>query len=388
MRALSVATAFLAVLAAPLAQAQIAFETTPTPVLPHGVVADDLPDLSPPSPFATGCDATVGLLGNYFGTQITNFLTASGLTVLNLDAAAISGGALDSVSAIYITRSGTSIANSTAPIIDAWIRDGGVAMSEFTASSLWYDGGAFDYLDGTLVDGFYVPSGTVCGNNTIVVNDPGHPVAADLPPAWDCSGDPIAVWTVYTGIDPQLCVIASVFGVDRDGDGVDDPTVAALDVDNGAVIIFYTDFGDWQALEDPRINCTSCNRTAEDETLLLNALCRGAGCGAVVAGCATCEEVHATIDSLDIDVEGVRKSLHSQFDAACRAFERGKPETSGNILCALLEHNQAQDDDSNENKHIANESAIILEECVRSFAAANEIPLREDNEKCGTVLED
>lgn len=388
MRATTVAPILAAVLAtAPLAKAADHLQTTPAPVSPDAIIADGLPDLSSPLPFAEGCGATVGLVGSYFGAQITDTLTSYGLTVLNLDAAAIAGGALDSVSAIYITRAGVGIASSEAAAIDAWLNAGGVAMSEFTATSLWYDGGAFDYLDGALVDGFYVPSGTVCGNNTIVVNDPSHPVAEGLPAAWDCSGDPIGVLNVYEGIDPNLCVIASAFGVDRDGDGVDDPVVAAFDVGDGAVIIFYTDFGDWQALEDPRVNCTSCMRTPEDETLLLNALCQGAGCSAVLS-CAECEAVHATIDAMEIDVEGVRNSLHSQFAAACRALERGQLHTSGNILCAMLDHNEAQDALDNENKHVSHESAVALEECVRSFAEANEIPLRVPDNHCGTVLED
>ena len=86
--------------------------------------------------------------------------------------------------------------------------------------------------------------------------------------------------------------------------------------------------------------------------------------------------------------EGVRKSLHSQFDAACRALERGQLHTSGNILCAMLNHAEAQDELENENKHVTHDSAVALEECVRSFAEANEIPLRVPDDHCGTVLED
>ena len=118
-------------------------------------------------------------------------------------------------------------------------------------------------------------------------------------------------------------------------------------------------------------------RSAMDETLLLNALCRVTGCS---SGCADCPALHETIDAMDIDVEGVRNSLHSQVNAACKAFDKGKLDTAGNILCALLNHDRAQFD-----KHVAPDSAIALEECVRAFADANSIPL--DSGRCGTVLE-
>lgn len=97
----------------------------------------------------------------------------------------------------------------------------------------------------------------------------------------------------------------------------------------------------------------------------------GPPCGA----CASCEEVHATIDGLDIDVEGVRKSFHSQVDAACRALEREQLTTAGNVLCAVLHHADAQD-----GKHLSPDSAAELRDCVRAFAEANGIELRCEDE--------
>ena len=54
----------------------------------------------------------------------------------------------------------------------------------------------------------------------------------------------------------------------------------------------------------------------------------------------------------------------------------------------MLNHAEAQDELENENKHVTHDSAVALEECVRSFAEANEIPLRVPDDHCGTVLED
>jgi hypothetical protein len=93
----------------------------------------------------------------------------------------------------------------------------------------------------------------------------------------------------------------------------------------------------------------------------------GPACGA----CADCEEVHATIDGLDIDVEGVRNSFHAQVESACKALDRGRLKTAGNVLCAVLHHTNAQD-----GKHLSEDSATELRDCVRAFAEANGIELR------------
>jgi hypothetical protein len=340
-----------------------------------------------PSPFAEGCGRTVGLLGSPFADTAT-FIEDNGLTVTMLDASAIAGGALASVDVLYVVRSGMTQAQAEAATIDAWIQDGGVMMTEFTSTTLFFEPGPLNYLTGSPVATFHVPSGTVCGGNTVVINDPGNPLAEGLPAAWDCSGDPIGVLYVYDSVDPELCVIASVAGSDANGDGVPDPLVGVRDVGDGAIIAFFSDFGDWQVLEDPR-DCSggpssaTCMRSAEDETLMLNALCRvGASGGSVCAsGCSDCDALHETIDSMEIDVEGVRNSFHVKADAACKALDKGKLNTAGNILCASLNHDRAQFA-----KHVSKESAIAYEDCVRAFADANSIPL--DSGRCGSVLED
>ena len=97
----------------------------------------------------------------------------------------------------------------------------------------------------------------------------------------------------------------------------------------------------------------------------------GPGCG----DCASCDELHATIDGLLIDVEGVRNSFHSQADAACKALDREHLKTSGNVLCAMLHHDDAQDA-----KHVDAVSAEELRACVRAFAEANGIELRCDED--------
>ncbi len=337
----------------------------------------NLGDIGARLPLAAGCDRTVGLLGSPFGDLVPS-IESFGLTVLGLDASAIAGGALDSIDVLYVVRSGMFDATSEAATIDAWVRSGGVMITEFDSTTVFYSPGPLNYLSGTLASPFHFPSGTVCGGNTIVVNEPDHPLAEGLDSAWDCSGDPIGVLKVYAGIDPSLLVIASVSGSDADGDGVDDPVLAVADVDDGTIILFYSDFGDWTTLVDPRdcaggAGSADCSRSVEDETLLANALCFDPGCG-------DCPALHETIDAMDIDVAGVRKSLHSQADAACKAAGKGQLKAAGNTLCALLNHDRAQFD-----KHVSADSAIVLENCVRAFAEANAISL--DSGRCGSVVD-
>ena len=89
MRA-ATALILLPLLVAPGASAELR-QTTPDYVMPAGVVVDDLPGLRLPSPAATGCDRTVGLMGFPFA-ELVPFLEANGLTVLPLTGADIAGG--------------------------------------------------------------------------------------------------------------------------------------------------------------------------------------------------------------------------------------------------------------------------------------------------------
>lgn len=93
-----------------------------------------------------------------------------------------------------------------------------------------------------------------------------------------------------------------------------------------------------------------------------------------ICGCATCADVMATITSASIDSEGVRRSLRGKALAACRAFDRGQSIAAGNVLCAIIHECNAQD-----GKHIAAASADDIRACVRSVAAALDIPF----ERCG-----
>lgn len=220
---------------------------------------------------ATGpCTKNVGILGSYIFPDFVPFLQAAGHTVTLEDAASIAGGALNNLDVLFINRSGVLDANAASALIDAWVRGGGVVITEFDATGLIFNTFSW-FTAGPLVVPFGVPSGTVCGGNAVTVVDPGNPLAAGLPPSWPNSGDPIGVFKVYNNLDPSLQIVATV-GADQNGDGANDPVVAVGCVDNGAVVAFFTDFADWTSLENPRVSLL-CRRTIEDETLLLNAVC-------------------------------------------------------------------------------------------------------------------
>lgn len=359
-------------------------QVIPPAPAPDAVSGDEMfPDLSVPTApvvAATGCGRVVGRLGGYFSSDIDSFFASLGMTVSPQSAASIAGGSLAGVDALYVLRDGAGAAISVAGTIDAWVNGGGILITEFTATDMLYT--TFGYLSGALVDGFWVPSGTVCGGNTVITNSPGNPIAAGLPATFACSGDPAGVFYVYNQVAPEMCVIASIQGSDRNGDGIDDPWIGVVPVGAGSVVAIHSDFGDWQSLQDPR-SCpggpgsASCNRASYDETVLANAVCLANGCGAS-GRCTTCDDVRATIDAADIDVEGVRNSFHAKVNAACAALDRDQHNTSGNILCALLNEVTSQS-----GKHVTEASAQAIIDCVKAFAAANAIPLVGG--RCGGV---
>jgi hypothetical protein len=205
------------------------------------------------------------------------FLTANGLTVTSENAGTIGSGSLNHLDALYVNRSGIADATAKAPAIEAWVRSGGVLITEFDATALLLNGTTFGFFHAATLDvPFGVPSGSVCGGNTANVTSPGNALAAGLPATWSCSGDPIGVFQVYNeaSLDPAIDRVVRA-NVDQNRDGALDPVVGAACVDNGAVVAFFTDFGDWTPLQNPRV-CPNppCNRSIEDETLMLNAVCR------------------------------------------------------------------------------------------------------------------
>ncbi len=230
-----------------------------------------------PTPNAASCSSRVGLLGGYFGPAISAFLTANGQTVSSETSASIAGGALANLDVLYVLRDGTGAAAANAAAIETWVRGGGVLITEFSATEQLFNGVTYGFFSAaTLNNGFAVPSGSVCGGNTVHMN-PASQLANGLPLTWSCSGDPIGVLKVYNAatLDPDL-KIAGVVNADTNGDNERDVVVANACPDKGAVVAFFTDFGDWTALQNPR-NCAlgvPCNRSVEDEILLLNAVCR------------------------------------------------------------------------------------------------------------------
>jgi hypothetical protein len=222
------------------------------------------------------CQKRVGILGGYFATEVEAFLTANGLTVSSETAATIAGGSLSMLDVLYVNRSGTADATAQASTIEAWVRGGGVLITEFDATELLFNGTFGFFSAATLDVPFGVPSGTVCGANTVNVTSLGNELATGLPPTWTCSGDPIGVFKVYNEatLDPAVDRVARIT-VDQNNDGANDPVVGTACAGSGAVVPFFTDFGDWTALQNPR-TCPNppCNRSTQDEALMLNAVCQ------------------------------------------------------------------------------------------------------------------
>lgn len=177
---------------------------------------------------------------------------------------------------LYVNRNGSGDATAQAAAIETWVRGGGALITEFDATELLFNGTFGFFPAATLDQSFGVPSGKVCGGNTVSITSAANPLAAGLPPSWSCSGDPIGVFKVYNEatLSPALERVARV-RADLNQDGKDDLVVGTSCVEKGAVVPFFTDFGDWTALESPHV-CpnASCSRSIEDEMLMLNAVCR------------------------------------------------------------------------------------------------------------------
>jgi hypothetical protein len=227
---------------------------------------------APRSLAAVSCSRRVGLVGNYFSGSIDSFLAAQGNSVVAVTPAFLAGGGLASLDVLYILRDGTSTALSYAPIIEAWVRAGGTLITEFSATDTVLQSFGFCSA-GALAVSFGVPSGTVCGGNTVTIQSPGHPLATGLPASWSCTGNPIGVFRVFNNLDPAFEIVATG-QADLNNDGQPDPVVATCCADRGVWVAFFTDFGDWAPLQNP-IPCGggSCARASEEETLLLNAVC-------------------------------------------------------------------------------------------------------------------
>ncbi len=252
----------------------------PTPALdvqePAGTTGPPEVELVPRAAAVQASPATVGMLGSYFAANMTAFLTANGHTVVTVTQPFIDGGGLATLDALYLNRGGVGTANSNIAAIENYVRGGGILITEFSATEFGINSLGFAGA-GTLDVTFGVPSGTVCGGNTVVVTDPASPIAAGLPVSWGCSGDPIGVFKVWSNLDPNFNVVATVT-VDQNSDGVDDPVVATSCEVDGVWVAFFTDFGDWQPLQNPR-TCPfpPCNRSIEDESLMLNAVTSALG---------------------------------------------------------------------------------------------------------------
>ena len=254
--------------AAPMAFGQL---TTTAPKLALSALQEVLPQVGLPQ-----CSKNVGILGGYFANEMLMFLEANGHNVTQETADSIAVGSLSKLEVLFINREGTSDASAQAPAIEAWSRNGGILITEFDATELLFDGSTFGFFKvATLEEDWSVPSGTFCGGNKINIENPDNSLATSLVPGWTCSGDPIAVFKIYDAdtLDDELEIVASI-NADLNADGVPDPVAGTACIGNGTVVVFTTDFADFQPLQDPR-TCPNppCNRSIEDEILMLNAVC-------------------------------------------------------------------------------------------------------------------
>lgn len=327
------------------------------------------------APAAHACRGRLGFVGRPI-LELQPFAAVNGFsTGVALSAFEIPGLLASEPDVVFVLRSGADAARARALQLDAWVRDGGLLITEFTATQVLYEPGPLNYLDGALVDDFWVPSGTACGGNAIRVEVPGQPIAEGLPEVWPCSGDSMGTLQVFAGVDPRLCVVLSVVGSDRDGDGRDDPVLAVTRVGLGAVAVFFSDFGNFQPLEDPR-ECpggplsASCRRHPLDERVFLNVLCHARGPFDCSAGCGDCDALRRALDEAEISSDGVRRSLRAKAERACASLEADRPLPAGHQLCALLREAAAQT-----GRHLAPDSAQRLRACVEALAEAEGLTL-------------
>jgi hypothetical protein len=86
--------------------------------------------------------------------------------------------------------------------------------------------------------------------------------------------------------------------------------------------------------------------------------------------CTTFDDLDTTIANADMDNHGIRNSFQVKANNARKKYNQGKPKTSGNVLCALLHHLDAQD-----GKHVSSPSAQDIRDCVITLASNLDIPL-------------
>ena len=310
-----------------------------------GPARPELPGRDPlrprPDGLAAPCGGTACILGGGFAlTEITAVLETHGMSVENLDESRIAAGDLALCDSLYVTRGGrTPAANQSATIL-TWVDAGGVMITEFDATTALFEP-PWDLFTGTFSGSWHSPSGTVCGGNTVQIVERCTGLADGLPDEWNCSGDPIGVLFVPIGLDPnELKVIARVPGSDADGDGVDDPILASAAYGAGGMVLFFTDFSDFTALEDPRVDCTGCKRTIEDDALLVNAACgRLAGVGAgSVRPVYSCGDGDLVLDLSAETIEGCRSAVRRAWvDDPSAPLSRTVPPDDGAVYEAQLD---------------------------------------------------
>ncbi len=186
----------------------------------------------------------IGVTSFWFGAGPV--MTADGHTVIN----PVNLNNPLTVDVLLISRAQAGITGTQLTNVQNFLANGGVVVTEFDASDMWFNG-KLASLSGTLTNNFFF----ACGSCLVTVVDAANPLSFALPPSWN-SANPIQVFQVYSGLDPSIKVAAEVQGTNEG----DLPVVGCIDVGGGTAVIFFSDFQDFSGA------------TVEEQQLLLNAI--------------------------------------------------------------------------------------------------------------------
>ena len=189
---------------------------------------------------------TIGLFPIFPGNTET-VLTGAGHTVIN----PIDLSVPVTVDVLYLQRGALGISGVQLTNVQNFLANGGIVLTEFQATNLWFDGSLASLL-GTNINNFFF----ACGSCLVTVVDATSPLSIALPATWN-SGGPIQFFQVFSGLDPSIQVAIEVLGT-AEGDL---PVVGCADVGGGTAVLFFNDFLDFFGSETP-----------EEVQLLLNAV--------------------------------------------------------------------------------------------------------------------
>ena len=188
----------------------------------------------------------VGILGaesEIIQTNWENLLMSNGDEVTIVDHAFMADGGLAKLDVLLYLRYGGEVAKDYVPEITKFVNNGGVLLTEYTATTYVLDVFSFSSVDSEIIDkSYFSPSGSVDGGNNILITAPAHPLATNLPSSF-VSGDQFGAIRIYNVLDPNFTTVATL-DHDVNRDGQNDPVVSTMCIGDGVWIAFFSDFGD------------------------------------------------------------------------------------------------------------------------------------------------